>query len=246
MTTGKPKMAFEARVSRKTMDRPSSPPMMHRKALSSRNSVSITLRLAPMAFLSPICEVRSRTVTNMILATPNIPTINESIAIDQPPLLMPPKDLAGKTAERRRYRSGQNHLPAVVLAANGAHGAGELITQLLHGHSSSLPCTIMMGLLFFSRTICFIKPRGINTQLSYSHPPTMLLPCFLISPITWARLPSFIMRVLPTALFGFAKKRFGQRFITNHYYIGGKSRNRRVAGSGPVQSLRVEYLQTPR
>ncbi len=44
-----------------------------------------------MAFSIPIREVRSRTVTNIILATPNMPTTSERMAMAQPPLLMPPK-----------------------------------------------------------------------------------------------------------------------------------------------------------
>ena len=74
-----------------TSPRPTSPPMMHKKALSIKNSVRMVLFLAPNAFFSPIWLVLSRTVTNMILATPKAPTIRLNPAIAHPPALTWPK-----------------------------------------------------------------------------------------------------------------------------------------------------------
>ncbi|OPZ16678.1 MAG: hypothetical protein BWZ05_01791 [Bacteroidetes bacterium ADurb.BinA245] len=62
------------------------PPTIQRNADSSKNSDCITLRFAPIAFFNPIWLVRSLTDTNIILATPNMPTINESAAITHPPI----------------------------------------------------------------------------------------------------------------------------------------------------------------
>jgi hypothetical protein len=54
MEIGKDATAEMIVVSMNTRKTPIAPPMMHRKADSSRNSVSITDFRAPRAFLSPI------------------------------------------------------------------------------------------------------------------------------------------------------------------------------------------------
>jgi hypothetical protein len=51
---GKGNTAPRAIVSSQTSNKPTKPPMMHKKALSKRNSYSMVLLLAPMAFLRPI------------------------------------------------------------------------------------------------------------------------------------------------------------------------------------------------
>ena len=84
--TGKSKTPDKIFVSRKTRINPMRPPTIHRNADSSKNSDRITVRLAPIAFFNPIWLVRSLTDTNIILATPNIPTINDNAAITQPPM----------------------------------------------------------------------------------------------------------------------------------------------------------------
>ncbi len=89
--TSKSKTWVRIRVSKKTRISPIAPPNTHKKALSIKNSVRMVDRLAPMAFFSPIILVLSRTVTNMILATPNMPTIKERIVMAIPPTVKPPK-----------------------------------------------------------------------------------------------------------------------------------------------------------
>jgi hypothetical protein len=70
-----------------TRSKPIIPPIMQRKADSNKNSIKMTLLLAPIAFLRPIWDVLSLTVTNIILATPNMPTINARAPIAHPPIL---------------------------------------------------------------------------------------------------------------------------------------------------------------
>ena len=53
-------------------------------AASIKNSKSILERLAPMAFFKPIMLVLSFTVTNIILAIPNMPTIRLITPINPP------------------------------------------------------------------------------------------------------------------------------------------------------------------
>ena len=72
-----------------TSIKPISPPIMQRNAASSKNSVRMMRLLAPTAFFKPICGVRSLTVTNMILATPNKPTIRLIPPITAPPMFKP-------------------------------------------------------------------------------------------------------------------------------------------------------------
>ena len=46
--------APKATVSSHTRNRPTNPPIIHKKALSNKNSYNMALLLAPMAFFSPI------------------------------------------------------------------------------------------------------------------------------------------------------------------------------------------------
>ncbi len=93
---GKP-MAEEMNLVRmNTSNSPIIPPSIHRKADSSKNSVMILERLAPIAFFNPICAVRSLTVTNIILATPNMPTMSDRAAMAHPPKLIEPKMVSRK------------------------------------------------------------------------------------------------------------------------------------------------------
>ncbi len=124
-------MADNIKVRMITTSSPSNPPMMQRKDDSSRNSVMMVIRLAPMAFLSPICDVRSRTVTNMILATPNIPTMSERVAMAQPPLLTPSKMLVAKLAESIDIVEREIIFLCGFQFTDGAHGAEQFIFQLL-------------------------------------------------------------------------------------------------------------------
>ena len=71
-----------------TSKMPINPPMMHKKALSNKNSVSMILGFAPIAFVNPLCDVLSFTVTNIILANPKIPTIKLNNAMSQPQILI--------------------------------------------------------------------------------------------------------------------------------------------------------------
>ena len=108
-------------VKMKTANKPINPPMMQRKADSIKNSASIVPRFAPIAFFKPIWLVRSLTVTNMIFATPNIPTINDRPAIAHPPILRP--DVNESKALFAKARSVNEKLSSAVGLSflNGAH-----------------------------------------------------------------------------------------------------------------------------
>ena len=77
------------KVKPNTSNKPKIPPSTQRKALSIKNSLRMVLRLAPIAFFNPMILVRSRTVTNMIFATPKIPTMKESMVMAIPPIVIP-------------------------------------------------------------------------------------------------------------------------------------------------------------
>src|ERR1017187_6922782 len=86
--TGKLKILVRTIGKRYTRISPINPPIRHMIADSNKNSVRILLFFAPTAFFRPIIAVRSFTVTNIILAIPNAPTIRLRIPIAQPPRLM--------------------------------------------------------------------------------------------------------------------------------------------------------------
>src|SRR5664279_4416553 len=88
MKTGKLKILVSTRVNRYTRINPINPPIRQIIADSNKNSVRILLFFAPIAFFRPIIEVRSLTVTNIILAIPNAPTIRLKMPIAQPPRLI--------------------------------------------------------------------------------------------------------------------------------------------------------------
>ena len=67
-----------------TKNNPIAPPNRQRIIASIKNSKRILLFLAPTAFFKPIIAVRSLTVTNIILAMPNKPTIRL-----MPPIIPP-------------------------------------------------------------------------------------------------------------------------------------------------------------
>ena len=75
-----------------TRNKPIAPPRIHKMAASNRNSNRIVNFFAPIAFLRPITEVRSLTVTNIMLAIPNMPTIRLMPPIIDPTILMVMKD----------------------------------------------------------------------------------------------------------------------------------------------------------
>jgi hypothetical protein len=54
MKIGKGRTAPKATVSTQANNKPTKPPMIHKKALSKRNSYKMVLLFAPIAFLSPI------------------------------------------------------------------------------------------------------------------------------------------------------------------------------------------------
>ena len=85
MVIGNGKKELNANVNNQTKNSPTNPPTIHKKALSKRNSYKMVELFAPMAFFKPIWLVLSRTVTNIILATPNAPTNKDKPAIAHPP-----------------------------------------------------------------------------------------------------------------------------------------------------------------
>ena len=93
INTGKFNAPDKILVRMNTRSSPIKPPMRQRKADSNKNSVRIILLLAPTAFFRPIWLVRSRTDTNIILATPNIPTKSDIPAMIHPPVFNGPKML---------------------------------------------------------------------------------------------------------------------------------------------------------
>ena len=92
MKTGKSSGPDSIRVRIYTKRSPKAPPTRHKMVASNRNSNKMVLFLAPMAFLRPMMGRRSLTVTNMILAIPNIPTIRLMPPMMDPTILMVIKD----------------------------------------------------------------------------------------------------------------------------------------------------------
>ena len=87
--TGKSNWPERIFVSPNTISKPIIPPIKQRNAASNKNSIRMIRLLAPIAFFNPIWLVLSFTLTNMILATPNNPTIKLMPPIIAPPILIP-------------------------------------------------------------------------------------------------------------------------------------------------------------
>ena len=88
MKTGKLNTLVRMSVSKYTRIKPIKPPRIQMMADSKRNSESMLLFLAPMAFFKPMIGVLSFTVTNIMLAMPKAPTTRLNNPIAQPPRLM--------------------------------------------------------------------------------------------------------------------------------------------------------------
>ena len=91
MVIGNGRTELKTNVNNQTNNNPTNPPTIHKNALSKRNSYKIVELFAPMAFFKPIWLVLSRTVTNIILATPNAPTSKDNPAMAHPPWFTEPK-----------------------------------------------------------------------------------------------------------------------------------------------------------
>ena len=139
-----------------TKNNPIAPPIKHNMMASSRNSKRILLFLAPIAFFNPITAVLSFTVTNMILAIPNNPTIR----------LIPP------TIPPTIFNTEKNPVMALLKAStlfneksSSSVGLNFLICRIIPCNSSlsasvvtpSLPLVIKMGLAYSTWNSCLQK-----------------------------------------------------------------------------------------
>lgn len=79
------------------------PPAHEYATASIRNSRSILRRGAPMAILSPISAVRSRTETNSMLAMPIAPTMSENMPIIHP-VRLTVRSMSSNSSARRDIR----------------------------------------------------------------------------------------------------------------------------------------------
>src|ERR1039457_4887657 len=147
--TGKLKILVRTIVKRYTRISP----IRHMIADSNKNSVRILLFFAPTAFFRPIIAVRSFTVTNIILAIPNAPTIRLRIPIAQPPRLMLENNeltLSLKLLIRLREKLstclGLSFLMERITPSSSSARAGVL--------TFSFPFTKILGPLNFSLIIC--------------------------------------------------------------------------------------------
>ena len=129
------------------------PPIKHSIDASNKNSNRILLFFAPMAFFNPITLVLSFTVTNIMLAMPNMPTIKLITPIKPPTMFTVPNKLVmallnASTLFKEKLSSclGANLLICLMMPSNSSLKA-VVVTFVF-------PVAINTGLLFFSGTIC--------------------------------------------------------------------------------------------
>ena len=138
---------------------------MHISAASIKNSSNMEELFAPMAFFKPITEVLSLTVTNIILAIPNKPTIKLIPPIKPPTIFSVTKkpDIALLKAstlfnEKLSSSLGPKRLTWRIIPLNSWYNAS-VVTPFL-------PFTINTGLAFFSSNNCLQYLYGIIMQWS--------------------------------------------------------------------------------
>ena len=153
MYTGKFNGPDSIKVSIYTKNKPIAPPSIQSTAASIKNSKRILLLLAPIAFFNPIILVLSLTVTNIMLAIPNIPTIKL-----MPPIIEPTKFIIINDSEMALLNAStlfNEKLSSCV-------GLNLLIWRMMPFNSSinaagitpSFPLAIKMGLVNFSSKSC--------------------------------------------------------------------------------------------
>ena len=153
MYTGNFKGPDNMRVRIYTKNKPIAPPKMHSTVASIKNSKRMVLFFAPMAFFKPIMLVLSLTVTNIILAMPNKPTIKLI-----PPMIAP----TTFTVEKKPVMALLKASTLFKEKLSSCLGASLLICRIIPFNSSinasvvtpSFPLAIKMGLAFSSSNSC--------------------------------------------------------------------------------------------
>ena len=130
-------------------------------------------------FLRPICGVLfHEPKANIILATPNMPTISERMVMAQPCWCR--WRFRWQNCWKASMSLSEKSSSCVVSLTDGAHSARQFITQLCHGYCFLCPQKRHNNnwLLFCSRQLAHIAACHQDALPSYSKPPIILLPCF--------------------------------------------------------------------